>query len=100
MARLRLNGAQHLKGSKNSLADARRPHRQRCGLSHELCSQDVWGGDPINRYSNRMDTSANGDDEDVGKVNPNLIDLSGTTLHVGCQRMTQNQQENRNDICG
>jgi hypothetical protein len=46
------------------------------------------------------DTSANGDDEDVGKVNPNLIDLSGTTLHVGCQRMTQNQQENRNDICG
>jgi len=59
--------------------------------------QDGWGGDPINGNKNRMNTSTNGDDEDVRKLNSNLIDPSGTALHVGCQCMTQ---EKRNDIFG
>jgi hypothetical protein len=34
------------------------------------------------------------------KLNPYLIDPSGTLLHVGCRPMTQNRQEKRNDVGG
>jgi hypothetical protein len=62
-----------------------------------MLSDPFWGGDPIN---DNWNAPTNGDDEDVRKLNPYLIDPSGTALHVGCRRMTQHRQERRNDIYG
>jgi hypothetical protein len=59
-----------------------------------------WGGDPINGQLERHDYATNGDDEDVRKLNPYLIDPSGTAHHVDCGRMTEHRQEKRNDTCG
>jgi hypothetical protein len=47
-----------------------------------------------------MNAPTNGDDEDVRKLNPYLIDPSGTALHVDCRGMTRHRQEKRNDSCG
>jgi hypothetical protein len=55
-----------------------------------------WGGDAIN--GNYIPT--NGDDEDVRRLNSNLIDPSGAAAHVSFQGMPQHRQEERNDICG
>jgi hypothetical protein len=51
-------------------------------------SRNGWGGDPINGNLNGMNTPTHGDDKDVRKLNPYLIDPSGTALHVGYGRMT------------
>ena len=48
-----------------------------------MLRKTVGGDDPINGNKNRMNTSTNGDDEDVRKLNPYLIDPPGTALHVG-----------------
>jgi hypothetical protein len=57
------------------------------------------GCDSVNGNSNAMNTPANGDDEDVRKLNPNLVDPSGMSPHVG-RHMTQHRQEKCDDICG
>jgi hypothetical protein len=40
-----------------------------------------------------MNAATNGDNEDVRKLNPYLIDASGTAFHVDRGRMTQDRQE-------
>jgi hypothetical protein len=58
------------------------------------------GGGPINGNQKGMNAATNGDNEDVRKLNPYLIDPSGTALHVDREGMTQDRQEKRNDIGG
>lgn len=82
MARLRLNGTQHLKGSETAWQTKKGRIGNDAAFSMSYAPQDGWGDDPINGNKNRMNTSTNGDDEDVRKLNPNLIDPSGTALHV------------------
>ncbi|MDB5576719.1 MAG: hypothetical protein JWR80_1895 [Bradyrhizobium sp.] len=99
MARLRLNGTQHLKGGEAAWQGKEGRIRNDAAFPMSYAPQDGWSGDPINGNWIRMNTPTNGDDEDLRKLNPNLIDPPGAALHVGYQRMTQHRQEKRHDIC-
>jgi hypothetical protein len=69
-------------------------------FSMSYARREGWGDDPVNGNWKGKNAASNGDDEEVRKLNPNLIDPAGTPLHVGCGRMTQHRQEKRNDVGG